>query len=39
MLAADLEFVPNTPDPAAAGLKSEGQKWRAVVDRLGLQLD
>jgi len=39
MLASDLEFVPNTPAEAATRLKRETQKWNAVIDRLGLQLD
>ena len=39
MLASDLEFVPNTPAEAATRLKRETQKWSAVIDRLGLQLD
>ena len=39
MLASDLEFFPNTPAEAAARLKRETQKWSAVIDRLGLQLD
>ena len=39
MLASDLEFVPNTPDEAAARLKREAQKWSEVIKRLGLQLD
>jgi len=39
MLASDLEFVPNTVDEAAARLRRETQKWGAVIDRLGLQLD
>ena len=39
MLASDLEFVPNTPAEAAAHLKRETQKWSAVIDQLGLQLD
>ena len=35
MLASDLEFVPNTPDEAAARLKREAQKWSEVIKRLG----
>jgi hypothetical protein len=33
MLAADLEFVPNTPQEAAMRLQTEAQRWkRAIVD-------
>jgi tripartite-type tricarboxylate transporter receptor subunit TctC len=39
MLAVGLEFTPNSPDDAAARLKSEALKWHSVVDRLGLLLD
>ena len=39
MLAADLEFVPNSPAQAAARLQAETQKWRKTVERLGLQVD
>jgi tripartite-type tricarboxylate transporter receptor subunit TctC len=39
MLAVSLEYTPNSPDDAAARLKSEALKWHSVVDRLGLSLD
>ena len=39
MLAMDLEFVPNTPEQAAARLRSEAEKWARVVQRLGLKAD
>ncbi|MBC5768454.1 Bug family tripartite tricarboxylate transporter substrate binding protein [Ramlibacter albus] len=39
MLAADLEFVPNTPEQAAARLKQERQRWKQVIERLGLRAD
>jgi len=39
MLAMDLEFVPNTPEQAAARLRQEAEKWARVVDRLGLRAD
>ena len=39
MLAMDLEFVPNTPEQAAARLRREADKWARVVDRLSLKAD
>jgi tripartite-type tricarboxylate transporter receptor subunit TctC len=39
MLAVDLEFVPNTPEQAAARLRREADKWARVVERLGLRAD
>jgi tripartite-type tricarboxylate transporter receptor subunit TctC len=39
MLAMDLEFVPNTPEQAAARLRKEADKWARVVERLGLRAD
>ena len=39
MLALDLEFVANTPAEASARMKRERQKWSAIIDRLGLQLE
>lgn len=39
MLAMDLEFVPNTPEQAAARLRREADKWARVVERLGLRAD
>jgi hypothetical protein len=35
----DLEFVPNTPEQAAARLRKEADKWARVVERLGLRAD
>jgi len=39
MLAMDLEFVPNTPEQAAARMRREADKWAVVVDRLGLKAE
>jgi tripartite-type tricarboxylate transporter receptor subunit TctC len=39
MLAMDLEFVPNTPEQAAARVRSEADRWARVVERLGLRAD
>ena len=39
MLAMDLEFIPNTPDQAAARMRREADKWALIVDRLGLRAD
>ena len=39
MLAVDLEFVPNTPDEAAARLQREGRLWKQVIGRLGLKIE
>jgi tripartite-type tricarboxylate transporter receptor subunit TctC len=39
MLAVDLQFSPNTPQQAAARLQQEGQRWRGVIERLGIKLD
>ena len=39
MLAADLEYVPGTPASAAARVASDSAKWRAVVERIKLQVD
>jgi tripartite-type tricarboxylate transporter receptor subunit TctC len=39
MLAMDMEFVPNTPEQAAARMRREADKWALVVDRLGLRAD
>jgi tripartite-type tricarboxylate transporter receptor subunit TctC len=39
MLAMDLEFVPNTPEQAAARVRREADKWARVVERLGLRAD
>jgi tripartite-type tricarboxylate transporter receptor subunit TctC len=39
MLAMDLEFVPNTPEQAAARMRQEADKWARVVQRLGLRAD
>lgn len=39
MMVMDLEFVPNTPEQAAARLRREADKWARVVDRLGLRAD
>ncbi len=39
MLAMDLEFVPNTPEQAAARMRREADKWALVMDRLGLRVD
>ncbi len=39
MLAMDLEFVPNTPEQAAARMRRDANKWAQVVDRLGLKAD
>lgn len=38
-LASGLEFVPNTPEQAAARLRRESDKWAQLVERLGLQAD
>jgi tripartite-type tricarboxylate transporter receptor subunit TctC len=39
MLAMGLEFVPNTPEQAAARVRREADKWARVVERLGLRAD
>ena len=39
MLALGLEFIPNTPEQAAARVRREADKWALVVDRLGLRAD
>ena len=39
MMAAELEFAPNSPAEASAHVRREMQKWPAIIDRLGLQLD
>jgi tripartite-type tricarboxylate transporter receptor subunit TctC len=39
MLAVDLEFVPNTPEQAQGRLQREGQRWKQVIERLGLKID
>ena len=39
MLAMDLDFIPNTPEQAAARLRREADKWALVVERLGLRAD
>ncbi len=39
MLAMDLEFIPNSPEQAAARVRSETQKWTPVVERLGLRAE
>jgi tripartite-type tricarboxylate transporter receptor subunit TctC len=39
MAAIDLDFVPNTPDQAAQRLRSEGQRWKQEIERLGLKVD
>jgi tripartite-type tricarboxylate transporter receptor subunit TctC len=39
MLAADLEFLPNTPAQAAQRLTSESLKWQKVVSRVGMRVD
>ncbi len=39
MLAMDLEFVPNTPEQAAARMHREADKWARVIDRLGLRAE
>jgi tripartite-type tricarboxylate transporter receptor subunit TctC len=39
MLAVDLEYVPNTPEQAAARLKQERQRWKQVIERLGLRVE
>jgi tripartite-type tricarboxylate transporter receptor subunit TctC len=39
MLAMDLEFVPNTPEQAAARTHREADKWARVIDRLGLRAE
>ena len=38
-LASGLEFVPNTPEQAAARLRRESDKWLQVVERLGLRAE
>ena len=38
-LASGLEFVPNTPEQAAARLRRESDKWAQLVERLGLRAD
>ena len=38
MLAADLEFVPNTPQEAAMRLQTEGQRWKRTIAELGLKI-
>jgi tripartite-type tricarboxylate transporter receptor subunit TctC len=37
--ASGLEFVPNTPEQAAARMRGEAGKWALVVDRLSLRAD
>ena len=39
MLAADLEFAPNSSAQASARVTRERRKWSEIIDRLGLQLD
>jgi tripartite-type tricarboxylate transporter receptor subunit TctC len=39
MLAVDLEFVLNTPEQAEMRLQREGQRWKQVIERLGLKID
>lgn len=39
MAAMGMEFVPNTPEQAAARLRQDVAKWGQVVDRLGLKVD
>jgi len=39
MLQLDLDFVSNTPEEAAARVQRESDKWKRVVDRLGLKAD
>ena len=39
MMAVDLEFVPNTSVQAATRLQREGQRWKEVIERLGLRLE
>ena len=39
MLTMGLEFIPNTPEQAAARMRREADKWALVVDRLGLRAD
>ncbi len=39
MLAAELEFAPNSSAQASVRVTRERQKWTAIIDRLGLQLD
>ncbi len=39
MLAMDLEFVPNTPEQAAARMRKEADKWARVIERLGLRVE
>ncbi len=39
MQAMDLDFIPNTPEQAAARMRKEADKWALVVDRLGLKVD
>lgn len=39
MLAMDLDFIPNTPEQAAARLRREADKWALIVDRLGLRAE
>lgn len=39
LLAAGVEFVPNTPEQAAARVRREADKWALVVERLGLRAD
>ena len=39
MVAMDLEFVPNTPEQAAARMRKDADKWTLVVGRFGLKAD
>lgn len=39
LLAAGVEFVPNTPEQALARQRMEADKWAQVVTRLGLRAD
>jgi tripartite-type tricarboxylate transporter receptor subunit TctC len=39
LLALGLEFVPNTPEQAAARMRRESDKWALVLDRLALRVD
>ena len=39
MLAVDLEFGANTPEQAGTRLQREGQRWKQVIERLGLKID
>jgi tripartite-type tricarboxylate transporter receptor subunit TctC len=39
MQSAELEFIPNSPAEAMQRLRREADKWRPVIEKIGLQVD